>query len=175
MAKKKARKKTSTRTGTSTTTTKRKLGPVFVEVTRTSSRSKRAVRKPARTERAGGATRFNSVTHTELASRDPDATREWCESVLGWKFDRSVPTPDGPYFMWQTKMGTGGGIRANNPPEVPGSIPYVEVSDIKAAFTKAIKNGAAEMFPPNKLPGNAGWIAIVSAPGGVPIGFWAEK
>ena len=175
MAKKKA-KKTSTRTGTRTTTTKRKLGPVFVEVTRTSSRSKRAPRTPARTEvTGGGATRLNSVTHTELASSDPAATREWCESVLGWRFDRSVPTPAGPYHMWQTKMGTGGGIRANNPPEVPGSIPYIEVADIKAAFKKAIKNGAVEMFAPDKLPGNAGWIAIVSAPGGVAIGFWAEK
>lgn len=171
MAKKKAKKKV----GTKTTVSKYKKGPVFVEVTRTSSRSKRPARKAAETQRTGAAARMNSVTHTELASRDPEATREWCESVLGWRFDRSVPTPDGPYFMWQTKMGTGGGIRANNPPEVPGSIPYVEVSDIKAAFNKALKNGAAEMFPPNKLPGKAGWIAIVSAPGGVAIGFWAEK
>jgi predicted enzyme related to lactoylglutathione lyase len=122
-----------------------------------------------------GAARLNAVTHTELASNDPDATRAWCESVLGWKFDRSVPTPTGPYFMWQTKMGTGGGIRANNPPEGPGSIPYVEFSDIKAAFSKAIKSGAVEMFGPNKLPGDAGWIAIVAAPGGVTIGFWAQK
>ncbi len=169
MAKKKAKTKTSTKT------TRYKKGPVFAEVTRTSSRAKKAPRKSASTQMPGGAARMNSVTHTELASKDPEATREWCESVLGWKFNRSMPTPDGPYFMWQTKMGTGGGIRANNPPEVPGSIPYVEVSDIKAAFNKALKNGAAEMFPPNKLPGGAGWIAIVSAPGGVPIGFWSEK
>jgi uncharacterized protein len=171
MAKKKEKKKTTTRTKTS----RHSLGPVFVEVKRTSKLSKKAPRKPAPTPRTGGGARMNSVTHTELASKDPEATRTWCESVLGWKFNRSVPTPDGPYFMWQTKMGTGGGIRANNPPEVPGSIPYVEVKDIKAAFNKAIDNGAVEMFGPNKLPGNAGWIAIVAAPGGVPIGFWAEK
>lgn len=59
--------------------------------------------------------------------------------------------------MWQTKMGTGGGIRANNPPEVPGSIPYVEVKDIRAAFNKAIDNGAVEMFGPNKLPRSRGY------------------
>ncbi len=143
--------------------------------TKTARSSKRPPRKSAPTHGMSAGARLNAVTHTELASRDPDATREWCESVLGWKFDRSVPTPTGPYFMWQTKMGTGGGIRANSPPEVPGSIPYVEVSDIKAAFKKAIKGGAAELFGPNKLPGDAGWIAIVAAPGGVPIGFWAEK
>ena len=172
---KKTKKKSTARSSTRTKTTKRKLGPVFVEVTRTTGRSKRAPRKKAPAGGMGSAARLNAITHTELASSDPYATREWCESVLGWKFDRSVPTPAGPYFMWQTKMGTGGGIRANNPPEVPGSIPYVEVKDIKAAFKSAIKNGATEMFPPDKLPGNAGWIAIVAAPGGVAIGFWAEK
>ena len=144
--------------------------------TKTASKSpRRAPRKNAPTARIGSAARLNAVTHTELASSDPAATRAWCESVLGWKFDRAMPTPAGPYHMWQTKMGTGGGIRANNPPEVPGSIPYVEVKDIKAAFEKAISSGAVEMFAPDKLPSDAGWIAIVAAPGGVPIGFWAKK
>lgn len=161
MAKKKAKTKVSKKTRTRTRTKSRSPKPV--------------ARKSAPHARMGAAARLYAVTHTELASSDPAATRAWCESVLGWKFDRSVPTPTGPYHMWQTKMGTGGGIRANNPPEMPGSIPYVEVSDIKAAFTKAIASGAAEMFGPSKLPGDAGWIAIVAAPGGVPIGFWAEK
>ena len=157
-------------------TTKKKTSTKMSMQTKTASRSsKRAPRKTAPTHGMSAAARLNAVTHTELASSNPEATREWCESVLGWKFDRSVPTPTGPYFMWQTKMGTGGGIRANAPQETPGSIPYVEVSDIKAAFKKAIKGGAAELFGPNKLPGDAGWVAIVAAPGGVPIGLWAEK
>jgi len=160
MAKKIAKKKarTKTRARTKTTATKSE-----------------APRKTKSTTGMGTGVRLNAVTHTELASGHPAATRDWCESVLGWKFDRSVPTPAGPYYMWQTKMGTGGGIRANNPPEVAGSIPYVEVANIKAAYAKAIKNGAVEMFPPDKLPGDAGWIAIVAAPGGVAIGFWAKK
>ena len=161
MAKKTMKKKASTKTSIRTKTA--------------SKSAKRAPRKSASTTGMGGAARLNAVTHTELASSDPAATRAWCESVLGWKFDRSVPTPAGPYHMWQTKMGTGGGIRANNPPEVPGSIPYVEVADIKAAYNKAIKSGAAAMFAPDKLPGDAGWIAIVAAPGGVAVGFWSKK
>ena len=73
------------------------------------------------------------ITHTELASADPPATKMWCERVLGWKFGEAVPTPTGPYHMWRFDNATGGGIRANNPPEVPGSIPYCEVADIQAA------------------------------------------
>ncbi len=162
MAKKIAKKKTGTKTSIRTKTA--------------SKSSKKAPRKTAPSAAMmGGAARLNAVTHTELASNNPEATRAWCESVLGWKFDRAMPTPAGPYHMWQTKMGTGGGIRANNPPEVPGSIPYVEVKDIKAAYKKAISSGAVEMFAPDKLPGDAGWIAIVAAPGGVAVGFWSKK
>lgn len=117
--------------------------------------------------------RNGMVTHTELASADPAATKEWCQKVLGWKFVEPVPTPAGPYHMWQFPNQTGGGIRANNPPEMPGSIPYCEVKDIRATFDRAVMSGATVMMPPEQLPGGMGWIAIVAAPGGVPIGFWA--
>ena len=96
--------------------------------------------------------------------------------MLGWKFGESVSTPNGPYHMWRfNALGTGGGIRANNPPEGPGSIPYCEVVDIQGTYSRALANGAVTMMPPEPLPGGMGWIAIVAAPGGVPIGFWAAK
>jgi predicted enzyme related to lactoylglutathione lyase len=119
--------------------------------------------------------RAGLITHTELASADPPATRAWCAKVLGWKFGQAMPTPTGPYHTWRFDNGTGGGIRTNNPPEVPGSIPYCEVADIKASYSKALAAGATEMFPPEQLPGGMGWIAIIAAPGGVAIGFWAMK
>jgi predicted enzyme related to lactoylglutathione lyase len=75
--------------------------------------------------------------------------------------------------MWRFDLGTGGGIRANNPPEVPGSIPYCEVRSIQDTYERALAAGAVEMLAPQELPGGMGWIAIVAAPGGVPIGFWA--
>jgi predicted enzyme related to lactoylglutathione lyase len=129
------------------------------------------------------------ISHTELASDDPSATKAWCETVLGWKFGDSMPTPTGPYHPWSFGDSTGGGIRAttNLPPqgkdgvpfvdrpEAPGSTPYCEVPDIKSAYERALKAGAKEMFPPNKIPGGNGWIAIVRAPGGVAIGLWAPK
>jgi predicted enzyme related to lactoylglutathione lyase len=128
-----------------------------------------ASRPPARKIRPG------FVSHTELASADPEATVAWAKRVLGWKFGKPMPTPAGPYHMWSFGGDQGGGVRRNNPPEVPGSIPYCEVSSIEAAYDKAIAAGAKEMMSPSEIPGGFGWIAIVAAPGGVPIGLWAQK
>lgn len=121
------------------------------------------------------APRIGMITHTELASSNPQATRAWCAKVLGWKFVEPMPTPTGPYHMWRFANNTGGGIRSNNPPETPGSIPYVEVADIRAAFKRALGAGANEMVGPMALAEGMGWIAIVAAPGGVAIGFWGPK
>jgi len=141
------------------------------------------VRKPARRKSssprkpaaAAPVSRIGAITHTELASADPSATRAWCERVLRWSFMEPVPTPAGPYHMWRFPIGTGGGIRANNPPEVPGSIPYCEVASIQETYAAALRAGATEMLAPQELPGGMGWIAIVAAPGGVPFGFWAMR
>jgi predicted enzyme related to lactoylglutathione lyase len=149
--------------------------------TRRTAARKAPRRKPAPRRRAAAPRaaappdRTGAVTHTELASADPLATRAWCERVLGWKFMEPMPTPTGPYHMWRFAIGTGGGIRANNPPEVPGSIPYCEVASIRATYDAALQAGATEMLSPQELPGGMGWIAIVAAPGGVPFGFWAMK
>ena len=139
---------------------------------RTSARPGRAT--PA-AKPAASKVRQGVITHSELASADPEATRAWCQKALGWKFGPAMPTPAGPYHMWQFENGTGGGIRANNPPEVPGTIPYCEVANIKQSFARAIAAGATGMLDPQPLPGGMGWIAIVSAPGGVAIGFWSMK
>lgn len=113
---------------------------------------------------------YGWITHTELASADPAATKEWCASVLGWTFMPSFPTPDGDYHLFAYSDQGGGGIRRNNPPETPGSIPYVHVPDARAAFEKALQEGAEEMLPPTPVMEGV-TIAIVRAPGGVPIGF----
>jgi predicted enzyme related to lactoylglutathione lyase len=78
--------------------------------------------------------------------------------------------------MWALQdKSSGGGIRKNNPPETPGTVPYVEVTDIKAAYNRALKAGAIELAAPDEIPGGAGWIAIVQAPGGVAVGLWGPK
>jgi uncharacterized protein len=113
---------------------------------------------------------YGWITHTDLASADPTATKEWCAKVLGWTFMPSFPTPTGEYHLFAYSERGGGGIRSTNPSEAPGSIPYVHVENAKAAFEKAIREGAEEMLPPTHVMEGV-TVAIVRAPGGVPIGF----
>ena len=114
---------------------------------------------------------YGWITHTELASSDPAATKVWCAKILGWAFKPSFPMPGGgEYHLFAYSDKGGGGIRPNNPPEVPGSIPYVHVADTRTAFEKALREGAEEMFPPERVMEGV-TVAIVRAPGGVPIGF----
>jgi uncharacterized protein len=110
------------------------------------------------------------ITHTELASADPAATKEWCAAVLGWTFMPPMPTPGGDYHLFAYSDKGGGGIRSVNPPETPGTIPYVKVPDTADAYQRALAAGAEEMLPPMPVADGV-TIAIVRAPGGVPIGF----
>lgn len=38
---------------------------------------------------------YGCITHTELASTDPAATRAWAAKVLGWAFQPPFPSPAG--------------------------------------------------------------------------------
>jgi predicted enzyme related to lactoylglutathione lyase len=113
---------------------------------------------------------YGWITHTDLASRDPGATREWCAEVLGWTFRPPFPVPGGEIHLFAYSEKGGGAVRPVSPPEVPGSIPYVHVADAAAAFAKALSAGAEEMMPPTRVMEGV-TVAIVRAPGGVPIGF----
>src|SRR4030095_15017822 len=113
---------------------------------------------------------YGWITHPDLASSNPAATKAWCETVLGWTFKPSFPTPNGDYHLFAYSDTGGGGIRSSTPPEMPGSVPYVHVTDARAAYEKALQEGAESMFPPERVMEGV-TIALVRAPGGVPIGF----
>lgn len=142
---------------------------------RKTSAKKKASRKPEVAATPTYKVRPGFVSHTELASADPDATVAWAKKALGWKFGKSVPLPEGPYHMWAYGNEGGGGVRGLAPSEQPGAIPYCEVPRMQAAWDKALAAGARALMPPAQVPGGTGWIAVVTAPGGVPIGYWAPK
>ncbi|HUR61306.1 MAG TPA: hypothetical protein VM286_02950 [Candidatus Thermoplasmatota archaeon] len=56
------------------------------------------------TTRTGAATRPTArpgfISHTEFASRDPAATRAFCERLFGWQFE-TLDGPTGPYHMFR--------------------------------------------------------------------------
>jgi|SRR5215831_6603537 len=113
---------------------------------------------------------YGWITHTDLASLDPGATKAWCAKVLGWKFKPPFQVPGGEVHLFRYSTKGGGAVRSVNPPEIAGSLPYVHVADTTAAFARALEAGAVEMMPPTRIMEGV-TVAIVRAPGGVPIGF----
>lgn len=51
------------------------------------------------------------ITHTELASNAPEATREWCAAVFPWTFQPVFASPAGYYHLFAYSDQGGGGIR----------------------------------------------------------------
>ncbi len=113
---------------------------------------------------------YGWITHTDLSSTDPAATRDWCAEVLGWSFQAPVSTPQGDYHLFAYSDAGGGGIRQTAPDEAPGSTPTVHVEDTRAAYDAALAAGAEPVRPPIKIMEGV-CIAMVRAPGGVLIGF----
>ena len=113
---------------------------------------------------------YGWITHTDLASTDPAATREWCATVLGWRFQDPLPTPGGEYHLFAYSDSGGGGVRATGPDEQPGATPTVHVEDTQASYDAALAAGAAGVRPPTKVMEGV-CVALVRAPGGVLIGF----
>lgn len=123
-------------------------------------------------ERAHEFTRglYGWITHTDLASAEPDATRDWCAAVLGWSFQPPFPSPTGDYHLFAYSESGGGGIRRTTPNEQPGATPTVHVPDTEAAYDAALAAGAEPVRPPTKIMEGV-CTALVRAPGGVLIGF----
>jgi predicted enzyme related to lactoylglutathione lyase len=113
---------------------------------------------------------YGWITHTELASADPQATQAWCSKVLGWTIGPSMPTPEGPYTLFHYSDKGGGGIRSVGPDEQPHSTPTVHVADCQKAFDKALSEGAQPVSKPERVMKGV-TIALVRAPGGVLIGL----
>jgi uncharacterized protein len=113
---------------------------------------------------------YGHITHTEFGSTDPKATKDWCAKVLGWTFKPSFPMPSGEYHLFAYSPQGGGGIHTISGPETPGSVPFVHVEDARAAFAKAINEGAEEISAPQRVMEGV-TLAIVRAPGGVTIGL----
>ena len=113
---------------------------------------------------------YGWITHTDLASNNPAATKAWAAKVLGWTFRPPFKGPAGDIHLFAYSEQGGGGIRPLSPPEIPGSIPYIHVADCQASYDKALSEGAEEMMSPTRVMEGV-TVAIVRAPGGVPIGF----
>jgi uncharacterized protein len=155
-------------------TTRKKKPVAKKQAERKHSRPKALAAKPAQSSPPSHVPTqglYGWITHTELSSFEPAATRDWCIRALGWTFRPAFAMPDGrEYHLFAYSDKGGGGISKANPPDTPGSMPFVHVRDAQAAFDKAISEGAAQILAPTRVMEGV-TIAIVRAPGGVPIGL----
>ncbi len=137
-----------------------------------SSKATKAAKPPVRHTATIGL--YGWITHTELATRDPMATKAWASKAFGWTFRPPVPSPAGDYHLFAYSEQGGGGVRGLNAGEVPHSTPTVHVADCRKAFDKAVAAGAAPIMEPNQvMPGVV--IATVREPGGMLIGISGGK
>ena len=121
---------------------------------------------------AGGEGQFGWA---ELNARGFDKVKPFYKSVFGWDAKTSAATPPGgpPYTEFQIGGDSiAGGLEMLPmvPKEVPSYwMPYINVSDVDAAFTRAKGAGGREMVAPQDFPG--GRFAIVQDPQGAAFGL----
>jgi uncharacterized protein len=116
------------------------------------------------------------VEHVEIASKDPAATRKFVEKAFGLKFTDMGPQMQN-YLMHgrnEGAAGTGIGIRALQPQEKSGTIPYITVTNIDSALKSVEGAGGKILMGKTEIPG-MGWSAVFWAPGDVVQGVYQMK
>jgi uncharacterized protein len=113
----------------------------------------------------------NPFVHCELATNDVAKAKGFYGKLFDWKFD-DMPMEGGTYSLIGVGEGTGGGLM-KNPMPGDGSqwMPYVLVSDIKAATAKARSLGANVCKDVTEVKG-MGWLSIFTDPTGAMLGLW---
>lgn len=113
-------------------------------------------------------TKYDAPTHFELQSEDPQATRQFFETVFGWTFQER---PETNYTLVKTPSIGGGLLKAEGTP--PGVTNYIHVKDIDRALEKVTAEGGEVIMPKDEVP-EAGFFAVFRAPGNIVQGLWQE-
>jgi uncharacterized protein len=114
---------------------------------------------------------MNPVVHLELHTGDEPRARETYARLCGWRAER-VTTRSGPYVALGLGEHFGGGIVECSTRRAMW-LPYVQVSEIDKALSRARELGASVLLEPREGP--AGWRAVVSTLAGGEIAFWQAK
>jgi uncharacterized protein len=115
------------------------------------------------------------VTHFEIPTTNPAASRKFYETVFGWKFTKF----DGPVDYWLITTGAddtpgingGLGGAAN---DLKATVNTVEVDDLDDSIKQVVLNGGQVVEPKGEIPG-MGWLAYVRDPGGTVLGLFQGR
>ena len=108
------------------------------------------------------------VIHAEIRSTDPDATRAFFGSLLGWTYS------DGA-FPGYTFVETGGGIPTAIGPLQGGKdsvLFFIGVEDVEATLAQAEKLGGTIVQPAQQVPGVT--FGVFADPQGHAVGVAAN-
>jgi uncharacterized protein len=114
---------------------------------------------------------MNPVVHLELHTGDLAGACATYAEMCRWDSEQ-LQTDSGDY----TALGLGGHVAGGIvqcPVQRAMWLPYVRVSEIRAATARAAAIGAAVLLGPREGP--AGWRAVVSTAAGGEIAFWQPK
>jgi predicted enzyme related to lactoylglutathione lyase len=112
------------------------------------------------------------ISHSEIASTDPVATKKFLEEVFRWDFT-TVKTPAGERFSFHAAGGADGSVRKTRSGELPASINYVLVKDLRLAEGEVKKKGGEIVLPRVDVPqmGSFFWFKV---PGGPVLACWQD-
>ena len=122
--------------------------------------------------RRGASRVIGMIAHTELASSDPSATRDFLARVFNWEF-HDVKTPRGEIISYRTPGGAQGSIRRTAPKELPTITNYILVDDLEEAEEKIRASGGEIVLPRVDVPqmGSFFWFKV---PGGPILACWQD-
>lgn len=116
----------------------------------------------------------NPFVHIELVSTDVKKAKSFYGSLFDWELKDVDMGNNMTYTMVKVGTGTGGGMMQHPMPGQPSAwVPYVDVSDVKAATTKAKSLGANVIRDVSEVP-NEGIFSIIQDPTGAVLGMWQQ-
>lgn len=112
------------------------------------------------------------IAHTEISSTDPAKARDFLAKVFHWEF-RTVKTPAGDRFSFETSGGAEGSVRKTAKGELPATVNYVLVEDVSVAEADIKKAGGEIVLPRMDVPhmGSFFWFKV---PGGPVLACWQD-
>ena len=117
-------------------------------------------------------TQSRMIQYLEIVTPDVDLKCETLASIHGVQFSAPIPELGGART---TSLPNGGriGVRGPlRPDEAPVVRPYMLVSDIADAVSKAEAAGATIALPPMELPGQGTFAIYIE--GGIEHGLWQD-
>jgi hypothetical protein len=117
----------------------------------------------------------NPFVHVELATTDVGKAKTFYRSLFDWQLNDVDMGGGMVYTMIGVGEGTGGGMMKHPMPGAPSIwMPYVGVSDVRAATDKAKSLGASVIRDVTPVM-EEGSFSIIADPTGAMLGLWQPK